>query len=418
MRKKIFTFILLFCFIFSSHIVYSTEATENILQIYSESAILIDSKTGLVLYSKNENDKRYPASTTKILTAILAIENCNLNDKVTVTNSTVSSIPAGYSTANLLEGEILTVKELLSVFLVHSANDAGYALAEHISGSIQNFSVLMNKKAKSLGCKNTNFTNPSGLHDENHYTTAYDLSLIAKYCMENSIFRKFVSMKTCTIPATNKSNIRTYKNTNQLLNKSSKYYLKDCIGIKTGFTTEAQNCLISACLKDNLELISIVLGSKSTPDGDSARYTDSIKLLDYGYSNYNFKTIAKKGDVIKTIEIKNGSSETKSLDIILENDLNLLTQTSSKLPEPDIKLNTILFAPIAKNTVLGKAYYNVNGTTYSVNLLASHDVEENDMLIFILISSLASILLIIFFVILFFELKKRKKRKEKYDTEY
>ena len=127
---------------------------------------------------------------------------------------------------------------------------------------------------------------------------------------------------------------------------------------------------------------------------------------------------AKKGDIIKTIEIKNGSSETKSLDIILENDLNLLTQTSSKLPEPDIKLNTILFAPIAKNTVLGKAYYNVNGTTYSVNLLASHDVEENDMLIFILISCLASILLIIFFVILFFELKKRKKRKEKYDTEY
>ena len=365
-------------------------------------------------------DKIYPASTTKIMTAILTLENCKLDELVTVSDNAVSleSVPETYTRADIQAGEILTVENLLNVLLIPSANDAAIALAEHVSGSVSEFSNLMNKKAKELGCKNTNFTNPSGLHDENHYTTAYDLSLIAKYCMENSIFRKFVSMKTCTIPATNKSNIRTYKNTNQLLNESSKYYLKDCIGIKTGFTTEAQNCLISACLKDNLELISIVLGSKSTPDGDSARYTDSIKLLDYGYSNYSFKTIAKKGDVIKTIEIKNGSSETKSLDIILENDLNLLTQTSSKLPEPDIKLNTILFAPIAKNTVLGKAYYNVNGTTYSVNLLASHDVKENDMLIFILISSLASILLIIFFVILFFELKKRKKRKEKYDTEY
>lgn len=184
-----------------------------ILNIHSDAAILMDYKTGTVLYSKASEEKMYPASTTKILTAILALEKCNLDDVVTVSKSAISSIPSGYSSAYLSEGEEISVNDLISVFLVHSANDAGYVLAEHISGSIDEFANLMNEKALEIGCKNTHFTNPSGIHDENHYTTAYDLALIAKYCMQNSKFRNIVSMKTCTINSTNKFGIRKYTNT-------------------------------------------------------------------------------------------------------------------------------------------------------------------------------------------------------------
>lgn len=214
---------------------------------------------GTILYSKNENTKAYPASTTKILTAILAIEKCNLDDKVTIKKSSISSIPPGYTSCNLVEGEVLTVSDLLQATLVPSANDAANALAEHISGSVENFTDLMNTKINELGLKNTHFVNTNGIHNENHYTTAYDLALIAKYCMQNQTFRKYANIPTCTINATNKSNVRKLKNTNELINPSSKYYIEDCIGIKTGHTTEAGNCLISSFSKDNLELISVVL---------------------------------------------------------------------------------------------------------------------------------------------------------------
>ena len=149
-------------------------------EISADAAILIDSSSEKVLYSKNENQKMYPASTTKILTAILTIENCNLNDVVTVPYEAISSITSGYSVAALQTGEQLTVEQLLQVMLVHSANDAANVLAFHVSGSIENFANLMNNKVSELGLTNTHFTNPSGMHDENHYTTAHDLAIIMK----------------------------------------------------------------------------------------------------------------------------------------------------------------------------------------------------------------------------------------------
>ncbi len=239
----------------------SKATNENELNISSEAAILIDSNTGAVLYGKNEDKKMYPASTTKILTAIITLEKCNLDEMVTAHKTAISAIPSGYSSCYLSDGEEMNVKDLLTVFLVHSSNDAGYVLAEHISGSIENFADLMNQKAAEIGCTNSHFMNPSGIHDENHYSTAHDLSLIARYCMKNSTFRSIVSMPKCTVPATNKFEARTYANTNDILNPSSKYHIADCIGIKTGFTTEAQNCLIAGFSKNNLELISVILGA-------------------------------------------------------------------------------------------------------------------------------------------------------------
>ena len=198
--------------------------SESDLTIYSEGAILMEASSGTILYGKNENEKLYPASTTKILTAVLAIENCDLSDKITASYEAVMSIPAGYSNAAIQPGETLTMQELLDMFLIHSANEIGFIFAEHISGSVEDFATLMNQKAQSLGCKNTHFTNPSGIHDTEHYSTAYDMALIAQYCMKNEIFRETVSKPSCSISATDKYEQRYFKNTNDLLNSYSEYY--------------------------------------------------------------------------------------------------------------------------------------------------------------------------------------------------
>lgn len=389
--------------------------TENVPNLYSESAILIDTKTDLTLYEKNSTKKMYPASTTKILTAIIALEQCNLDEKIIVSKSAISQVPEGYSTCYLASGEEVPALDLITMFLVHSGNDAGYVLAEHISGSTQKFAELMNKKALELGCKNSNFTNPCGIHDDNHFSTAYDLYLIAKYCMKNDNFRKIVSQKQCIIPATNKTGVRKYSNTNELLNPSSKYYLKNCIGIKTGYTSQAKNCLISSCLEDNLEFIAVVLGGDNTEKGDNSRFVDSKTLFQYGYSNYSMKTIAKKGDILTTVEVKNAIKENKNLDLLLEDDINALVKNTDDNFEYTISLNPKISAPISQNTCLGTITYTINGITYSGNLLASNNVEKNNYTILILSVSLGSLLILI----IIFNLKSKKhKKKRKYYNEY
>lgn len=162
---------------------------ESDLDITSEAALLIDNNTGKILYGKNENEKKYPASITKILTAILTIENCNLNDKVTVDYDSIAIVPSGYSVAALQVGEELTVEELLKVLLVHSANDAANVLAVHVGGSIDSFASMMNSKAQELGCKNSHFVNPSGKHEQDHYSTATDIATIMKYCMQTQLLK-------------------------------------------------------------------------------------------------------------------------------------------------------------------------------------------------------------------------------------
>ena len=258
------------------------------LKMYSESAILIEAETGKVLYDKDMHVRKYPASTTKILTAILAIENCNLNDVATASHSSIFSVKSGYTVANIQEGESFTIRELLDVLMLQSANEAANVIAEHISGSINEFTNLMNQKAKEIGCLDSNFVNTNGAHNENHYSTAYDLALIAKYCMKNDVFRQLVTKESCSLPQTEiYQEERVFRNTNSLMNKESKYYYPYCNGIKTGFTTPAKNCLISSSNKDGFELISVILHAETTEEGQSARYVDTINLFEYGYNNFN-----------------------------------------------------------------------------------------------------------------------------------
>lgn len=404
-RLLIFNIILTIFMALSLNINYVYAEENPDLGISSEAVILIENKTGKVLYEKNSEQKMYPASTTKILTAIIAIEKGNLEENVTVSKSALAQMKPGYSTAYLVEGEIISVENLLKVLLVHSANDASNVLAEHISGSIDEFVNLMNEKLKELGCDNTHFVTTNGLHDDNHFTTAKDMATLARYCMKNATFRKIVSMRSCTIPATNKSGLRTYKNTNDLLNLTSPYYYPSCIGIKTGFTSEAKNCLISACNKDGLQLIAVVLGAPQP----GTRYTDSKKIYDYAYSKYSIDTVAKKSSVIDSIEVKGATKDTKKLDLILENDITALVNNDNKDNiNYEISLNDNISAPISANTALGTVTYTVEGETYTANLLASHDVEKSQLGIIILRISL----LLIFMILIIFIIKRILKNKK------
>lgn len=391
------------------------KASEPDFTIYSEGAILIDSNSGKVLYGKNENEQLYPASTTKIITAILAIENCNPSEKIKASYNAVMSIPAGYSNAAIQPDETLTVDELLNLFLIHSANEVGYIFAEHISGSVEDFAELMNKKATELGCKNTHFTNPSGIHSAEHYSTAYDMALIARYCMKNETFRNIVSKKSCTVEATDKYEKRYFKNTNSLIDPSSKYYYEYAIGTKTGYTSQAKRCLIATSLKDGLELITVTLGAESSvPD---TRYEDTINLFEYGYSNYKEQKIISKDTVAKDINIKGATKETQSLSLVTKNELQGIIPSDIEISSlnPSIELNSDISAPIEEGAVLGKITYNIEEFQYSTELIASHSVEKFDVLKMAFQIILALFVLFVLFELFFNKKKfsKNKKRKKK-----
>ena len=356
---------------YQANITHSTAAPEIDFPVYSEGAVLIESSTGKILYGKNENKKLYPASTTKILTAIIAIEKYNLTDKITASNSAIMAIPSGYSNAAIQPGESLPLQDLLDLFLIHSANEIGYILAENISGNIDEFAKLMNQKASEIGCKNTHFTNPSGIHNTEHYSTAYDMALIAKYCMKNESFRNIVSKTSCTINATDKYQERYFKNTNDLLDKKSKYYYEYAIGIKTGFTSQAKNCLIAASKKDNMELITVALGAEATDDGRSGRYVDTINLFNYGFNNYKFQQLANANTIIKEISIENATKDTKNLSLILEDNITALAPANVDLSKLNYSLDISenISAPISKGDVLGKITYTIDGIWVLVIML-------------------------------------------------
>ena len=227
-------------------------------------------------------------------------------------------------------GETFTIEQLLNVLILQSANEAASIIAEHISGSEKEFSKLMNKKAKEIGCVESNFVNSNGIHDENHYSSAYDLAMIARYAMKNETFRKLVVLKECSLPNTDfwgeeqilEHGERFFKNTNQLLNPKSKYYYQYANGIKAGFTTPAKNCLIASSNKDGFEVISVILHAETTEDNLSARYIDTINLFEYGYNNYNINDILKdynESENLSTIE-SNAEAQKQNIDNNLDND--------------------------------------------------------------------------------------------------
>ena len=405
--KKTIIAIIFIAFIMSNSIfVYA----ENDFTVDAKASLIIEENSGKVIHEENSNIQNYPASVTKILTAILTLENCELTDTVTVSKTAISNIPSGYVIAPLFVGEQMSVEDLLYALMLKSANDAAYVLAEHVGGSLEGFSEMMNKKAEELGCKNSHFVNPNGIHDSNHYTTAYDMYLIARYAMQNEKFVKIVSTYQYTLSATNKysKNDRIMKNTNSFVNPSSRYYDENVKGIKTGTTLQAGNCLITSTSKNGFDVITVILGARTS----ESKFSETKKMMNYVFDNYEYTDIHKKGDIIKNIEVEKATKETKNLNLVINDDIKTINNIKIKAEEiePEIYLSDEIIAPISKGQELGTIKYTVDGLEYNAKLLAENDVIKKTYYVEILIG-VGAFLIIVSVIIL---IKKRnRKPKEK-----
>ncbi len=268
--------------------------------IQAKNVILVETSSKRVLYDKNAQERCYPASTTKIMTTLLALEHLNLDDMVTVSETALQNLNPDGSTANLVAGETLTVKDLLYCVMLKSANEACNVLAEEVAGSVPAFVDMMNAKAQEIGCVDTHFVNPHGLHDPDHYTTAYDLYLIAMEARKQSMFLDITHTESYEVKATNKSAARILKTTNGLIAQQAKspHYYPGAKGIKTGYTTPAGHCLVSLATKNSMELLCVVMGAGMTADQQVGSFTESIKLLDWGFGNFERRELVAKGEPV------------------------------------------------------------------------------------------------------------------------
>lgn len=253
--------------------------------VSAESAILMELDTGVILYEKNIHAREYPASTTKILTTLIAVEECSLDETVTFSRDAVFGIPAGSNHVAMNEGDVLTMEQCLQAILIRSANEVAYAVAEHIGGSWAGFADIMNARAEELGCVDSNFVNPNGLPDENHYTSAYDLAMIGRAFFSNELLCQITQMPYLYL--TKKNGELVDANQMELL-PGKKYAYDNLVGCKTGYTDAARSCLVSCAERDGMKLICVVLKDES-PN----HYEDTIALFNYGFSNFEKKNISQ-----------------------------------------------------------------------------------------------------------------------------
>ncbi len=395
----------------------------------AKAALLFDLNGGRVLYENNSTQKNYPASVTKIMTALLALEKGNLSDILTVSESSLADITYLHSKLGLKAGEEISLENLLTALLVCSANDAANVIAEYISGDIQSFVALMNTRAAELGMTSTNFVNPHGFHDDNHYTTAADIAIVAREAVKNTTFCEMVKIKTAKIPATNMSKERTISSTNHLISRyrNTFHYYPYATGLKTGSTEEAGNCLVATAEKNGVNLLSVLLGCDNGNDKELAySFTDSKKMFEYIFNNYKTVTIATTSDVVsdsKVYEAKDSTrvalSPSKDVVVLLPKDYD---ENSIK---PNIKLAENIAAPIEKGINLGSASYTFQGIgneiasqNVTVDLLAANEVKRDHLLHFlhsvgkILFSPFVIIPLILIIAILVMNAFNRAKRRQ------
>ncbi|NMA65243.1 MAG: D-alanyl-D-alanine carboxypeptidase, partial [Clostridiaceae bacterium] len=381
MLKRQFLFVLIiFSILFSLPVESFAQAYP---ELSAEAYILVDMKTGQVLAEKNADQRRSPASTTKIMTALIALERASLEQEMTASEYAINSIQYDYVTAGIKIGETLKFKYLLDLMMITSANEASNIIAENVAedGTIQGFTKLMNEKAKQLGLTGTNFVNANGTENENHYSTARDLATIAREAMKNEVFRDVVGRKEFDLPDTNlrkkdqwQTGHLTY--TNQLLNSRSSYY-SQITGIKTGYTDNAGMCLVSSAINpEGLELIAVVLGTKSY----EILFNESQKLLEYGYMNYSIRELAKKGEYVDRVEVED-AVDGKKLEIITNNELEWILPINNEIlnDKLDIKitLNEPFKAPIEAGEVVGVKEYLFDGEAIgTVELVAKEAIEK------------------------------------------
>ncbi len=294
--------------------------------IVSDAAIVMDAATGQILYEKNSDMGKYPASITKVMTVLIALEhNLDMDQIVTMSENAIWGIERSSTNIGLDVGEQVTVRDLLYATMVNSANECAYQLAELVGGDVETFADMMNAKAKELGCKHTHFVTPNGLHDDDHYTTAYDMALIMKAAIHNEQFREIAGTVSYTVPATNlTSEDRPLWTGTKMINPANQYYYEYCEGGKNGYTTNANNTLVTFARKDGLELICVVLDC----DGQKYTFSDSEALYNYCYNNYMY--FYPLSDFSFSSNIYNSDDEENS-NFILDNYYNNLNHETINL---------------------------------------------------------------------------------------
>lgn len=356
----------------------STDSTSSELTLTAESAILMDATTGKILYEKNSRTKQYPASITKLMTLLLALEHGSLEDEITFSHDAVFSIEPGSAHIAIQEGEILTLEQVLYGIMLRSANECANAAAEYVDGSMEKFAEHMTARAKELGCENTNFVNANGLFDENHYTTAYDMALIAQELLKNETYRSMMSNTYYLIPPTNKQpEERPLHGQHQMLNENSLYYYEPAEGGKTGYTVEAQNTLVTYAKQGDTELIAVVLKCNG-----AQHYVDTKTLFEYGFANYQTVKAFSAADLTQNVAItETYKDKTTTLDTIAvapASDVYVTIPKNSTIENitKAVDCPESASVPVAVGDKLGIVVLSLNGEALAtVDLTAQKEVK-------------------------------------------
>lgn len=369
--KNLFFLLFILILLFSFDISFASEG--NSLNLNARSCVVLDRNSKKIIFGKNEYNRVKMASTTKIMTATVIIENCDLSQTVTVSKKAAGT---GGSRLGLKTGDKITIRDLLYGLLLCSGNDAAIALAETAAGSVQNFSNMMNNKAKELGLNNSHFESPHGLDSDNHYTTAYELALLADYALQNSTFRNIVGTKNYTI--TINGYPKNITNTNELLGSLDGVY-----GVKTGFTNGANRCLVTSCKRGEMDIICVVLGC----DTKNFRTQDSIKLINYTFENFEYLDIKNLIDR-KFENYKNNNTNPFEINKGVSNDLEIrcFSTEPSIIPIKKDEKNSIkvnfelkknLEAPINANLKVGSfMVYSDNRTILEGDILTTNSIDK------------------------------------------
>ena len=362
-------------------------------EVSAPNIVLADLDSGEVFFTRAETERIYPASLTKIMTVLLAVEavergEISLSDPVMASANITYDLEADGSTAGITAGEVLTLQNLLECALVASANEACNIIAEHVSGNIQDFIQLMNQRAQELGCTDTHFANTHGLPNEDHYTTAWDIYLISREALSHEVFANICSMTEVTIPASETQASRTFKNTNALLGDNDYYqgYAYDgASGVKTGHTSAAGYCLVATATRNNIRLLSVVMGAQATENGDGTltvgSFVDTTKLFDWVYDNFSYQNILTSTEVVQQLEVAMGESET--VDLRPQSAIQALLPSDVDMSAFDREITIFsqeegqaLEAPITADDVLGEITISRDGRVYGrTSLVAAKSVD-------------------------------------------
>lgn len=388
MKKSILTIILFTCIISCQTLSAFAEptSTNNVvtdkLGLEADSAILMDATTGEILYEKDIHKKQYPASITKLMTVLLAYESGKMNETITFSHDAIFGIERNSSHIAVDVGEKLTMKQAMYAIMLQSANEVSLGVAEQIDGSIEAFARHMTKRAKELGCKDTNFVNPNGLHNESHYTSAYDMALIAKELLKFDDFKKVMGTIHYDIPPTNiKKETRYLYGQHQMIKPPSLYCYEGCEGGKTGFTNEAMNTLVTYAKRDDTELIAVVFKCRG-----AGHYIDTTKLFDYGFSQFKTVKVFSANNFSKTVPVvetyKKRTTEIGQITLKPQHDVYKTIPKNTKISpiSQSVVCDEKYPAPIQKGSILGSIIISEqNKTVDTVDLIAENSVAATPL---------------------------------------